>query len=153
MMIFVAVGGAVARGGTLAIRILDDAGSPASARVYLIDSKGRAYSPAGAVQYPNKLRDYAGHEQHFVPSGGFFTIELPAGRYFLEIERGKEFLPIHSEFTLSAAGNRQKTFQLKRWIRMADRGCDSGDMHVNAVIGDLGDAHAGGGFECGTTHL
>lgn len=44
LTVFVAASGATARAGTLAIRILDDAGSPAPACVSLTDFHGRAYS-------------------------------------------------------------------------------------------------------------
>lgn len=63
---------------TLAVKILDESGSPVAARVYLTDEKGGNYFPSGTVVY--KKMNWNVPEEHFIPVGGFFSIELPRNR-------------------------------------------------------------------------
>src|SRR5262245_24975218 len=76
---------------TLAVRILDENGSPAAARVYLTGSDGKAWFPPAAIGYRKTRGGFS--EEHFVPPASGFEIELSAGPYRIEIERGKEYLP------------------------------------------------------------
>ncbi|MGH9403152.1 MAG: hypothetical protein ACRD2P_13690 [Terriglobia bacterium] len=120
---------------TLSIKILDEAGKPTPARVYLRDSSGHVHFAPQTIQY-NKTRDRIS-EQHFVPPHGTFSMDLPFGSYSLEIERGKEYLPIAESIQVPKSGHVQKTIRLKRWVWMVRRNWYSSDMHVHAALRDL----------------
>ncbi len=87
--------------GMLEVQINDENGTPAPARVYLLDSAGRPYYPDRVIRY-DKSRPDGVSEQHFVPPRGEFAIELPAGTYRLTVERGKEYVPFNEQITIRA---------------------------------------------------
>lgn len=128
-----AVAGAVSA-GTLSVKILDENGSPAPARVYLTDSSGQLQVPAGMIVY-KRTRNVS--EEHFVPPSGAFKIDLRSGVYHLVVERGKEYLPAGENIRVSG-GAAEKTVRLRRWVRMTDRGWYSADMHIHRPLLDLG---------------
>ena len=126
---------APASGGTLAVRILDENGAAAAARVYLTGSDGKAYFAPGSIVY-DKVRGDAS-ERHFVPPGGAFRMELPVGTYTLEVERGKEYAAARESVEVPAAGEVSRIIRLRRWIRMAGLGWYSADMHPHRPLADL----------------
>jgi len=65
-------------------------------------------------------------------TSGDFTIALPPGKWGISIEHGNEYVPIREEFNLlKNEKEKVKTFELKRWINLPDRGWYSGDVHVH----------------------
>jgi len=65
-------------------------------------------------------------------TSGDFTIELPPGKWRIGLEHGNEYIPVHEEFILSSKEKEfTKTFILKRWIDLPNRGWYSGDIHVH----------------------
>jgi len=60
-----------------------------------------------------------------------FSIQLPAGRWRLAIERGIEYLPVFEEFEIRPGQQLARTVRLKRWVDMARSGWYSGDDHVH----------------------
>jgi hypothetical protein len=65
-------------------------------------------------------------------TSGDFTISLPAGKWRIAIEHGNEYVPIREEFELQKnEKEKEKTFQLKRWINLPLMGWYSGDDHVH----------------------
>lgn len=125
-----------ATAATLSVTILDETGKSTPARVYLRDSSGHAHFAPKTIQY-NRTKDGVS-EQHFVPPHGTFNIDLPAGGYSLEIERGKEYLPIEENIQIPKSGQVQKTIRLRRWVSMARSHWYSADMHVHAGLRDVG---------------
>jgi hypothetical protein len=124
-----------ARATTLRVRILDESGFPAAARVYLTDGKGESYFPAGALVY-NRM-NWNVSEKHFFPPEGSFSIELPENTYTLRIERGKEYLPIQENIALPNSGKVEKEYRLQLWVNMANRGWYSADMHAHVSLRDV----------------
>ncbi len=107
----------------LEVRLIDrSSGKPLSARAYLLNTQGSAWTPPGLTAYNN------GPEHHFIVPE-VFSIQVPPGRYKLTIERGLEYRS--SEFALELrAGQRHKeVVRLERWIDMNRRGWYSGDLH------------------------
>ena len=126
---------APALAGTLSVRILDENSRPTPARVYVTDASGKAYFAPGAIVYDKTRGDLS--ERHFVPPGGAFTLDLPAGPYRIEIERGKEYLPVGERIAVPSVGKVDKTVRLARWVRMTDAGWYSGDMHPHRPLADM----------------
>lgn len=62
---------------------------------------------------------------------GEFRVELPPGRYRLDVRKGLEFVPVARDVALAAAA-RTEPVKLSRWVDMAARGWYSGDGHVHA---------------------
>ena len=65
-------------------------------------------------------------------TSGDFTILLTEGKWHISIEHGNEYIPISETFIVSAKEKQSaKTFVLKRWINLPQRGWYSGDVHVH----------------------
>lgn len=69
-----------------------------------------------------------------MPPEGEFALSLPSGKYSLEIDRGKEYLPVRDTLFVPSGGALRRTYRLKRWVQMTDLGWHSGDMHVHASL-------------------
>lgn len=117
---------------------------PIAARIYLQDQKGQwhfvttADEKGSAVPYaeqwvpmPNSV------DQHTTVSAHPFQVQLPAGRYRLTIERGKEYHPLAKELVIGDDGTQTKTFRLQRWVDMARRHWYSGETHVHRRVHEL----------------
>lgn len=105
------------------------------ARIYVHGNDGRWYFPktmsreGTAVAY-NRRSGFNTNavEMHTTLSAHPFYLELPPGRYTFTIERGKEYFPESRAVTVERAPLKL-TFELRRWINMAERGWYSGDTH------------------------
>lgn len=115
----------------------DDSGKPVPARLY-IESKSAqgeltyfhaktASDQGQAVPY-NKKRPPRSVEIHTCLSAHPFKVELPPGSYTLTALRGKEYLPAIRNIIVTDAPI-EVDLELKRWIRMTDKGWFSGDTH------------------------
>jgi len=114
----------------LEARIVDDAtGQPLAARVAITNLDGRFIEVEGEhahVKYLDKRWCYV---------DGAFAVDLPDTGVQLEIRRGLETRPL--EATLGADTNAttiQKTFRLRRWIDMRQKGYFNGDLHAHLPI-------------------
>lgn len=115
----------------LSVRILDENGAACAARVYLRDHSGTAVRPREGIVYHNASQH--GAERHFVPRNGRFEVDVEPGRYRIEIERGKEYLPISEDVVVPAAGA-DRTYRLERWVDMVSAGWYSADMHSHREL-------------------
>lgn len=133
---FIATGLAfVATAGVLTVHIEDETGLPTPARAYLTDAAGKFIFPGGTIVY-DKVRADGISERHFVPRTGAFTVSLPPGTYHLTIERGKEYIPVEENLSITDQAL-ERRIRLQRWIKMTDRGWFSGDMHLHRGLADL----------------
>ncbi len=134
-------------------RILDQrTGLPVGARVYSKDGEGRWHFVETAdergsawpyaeqwVPMPESV------ERHTTVSAHPFRVRLRPGVYEIEIERGKEYLPLREKITIppiqpetpAAERSMERTFRLVRMIDMASRGWYSGETHVHRRIVEL----------------
>jgi len=65
-------------------------------------------------------------------TSGNFTIDLGIGKWRISIQHGNEYLPVSEEIVISAKQKKlKKTFVLKRWINLPQRGWYSGDVHAH----------------------
>lgn len=120
-----------------------DTGQPLACRVYLRDASGAwlhvepGAPEASAIPYREQWVPMPGIvDRHTTVSAHPFRARLPPGRYTLEIERGKEYHPLRTSFTLDAPTHRE-TFRLQRWIDLAARGWYSGETHVHRRLAEL----------------
>ncbi|HXY07324.1 MAG TPA: CehA/McbA family metallohydrolase [Terriglobales bacterium] len=126
---------AVLQAGTLSASIFNELSVPVAARVYLRDAHDRPLFAPHTLHYAHSNK--FGSEFHFVAPHGAFSIQLPAGKYLIRIEHGKEYRALSETIFLPQAGSVTKAFHLQRWTDMAAQGWYSGDMHVHAMLQDL----------------
>jgi hypothetical protein len=110
----------------LRVKLVDEDGKPAIARVYLTGSDGLAYAPYGSVN-----RYMAMAAEPYFDAENSFTINAPAGETLIEATRGQEYELTSRKVNASKDGP-EITVQLKRWIHMAARGWYSADAHIHA---------------------
>ncbi|MBT4694250.1 MAG: CehA/McbA family metallohydrolase [Planctomycetaceae bacterium] len=107
--------------------VRDDDGSPTVAEFVITDAKGRVY--------PSRLRrlepDFYFHDQIYRYDGE--SISLPPGDYTFRVTRGPEYLVETRMVTIPPLEKHTLTFDLGRWIKLADRGWVSGDHHIHAA--------------------
>lgn len=66
---------------------------------------------------------------------GEFSIKLKPGKYRISIEHGNEYIPVTEEFTLVPNDTYiNKSYLLKRWINLPQRGWYSGDVHAHHAL-------------------
>lgn len=99
--------------------------TPMPARIHLTDPAGKPHQP----------KEFPFWRDHFVCPGKA-KLELPAGEYTLEVERGPEFSAHKSLFTVTAPGETNFTIVLKRVANLAAEGWWSGEMHVHRPVAD-----------------
>ena len=127
-------------------RIVDEAtGDPVPARLYIesVSAKGeRSYYHASlasdqgqAVTY-EKRRPPMSVEIHTCLSAHPFQVELPPGNYTLTALRGKEYLPAIRNITVLDEPI-EVDLELRRWIRMSEKGWFSGDTHNHRALENM----------------
>jgi hypothetical protein len=96
----------------------------------------RSASPAGSAVTYQVQRSKESVEAHTTLSADPFIAELPAGRYTLTAECGKEYQTARVSVTIS---ERPATIslRLRRWIDMNALGWYSGETHVHRRVEDL----------------
>lgn len=120
-----------------------DTGHPVASRVYLESSDGEwlfvesASKNGSAFAYREQWVPMADSvEKHTTVSAHPFHVNLKPGKYTVTIVRGKEYFS-HSESILIGEEPLTKTFRLKRWVNLAERGWFSGETHVHRRIEEL----------------
>ncbi len=128
---FVLLGGGtpaagLARAGTVTIKVLDQAARPLPCRIHLKDKDGQ----------PQRAGELPFFRDHF-SCPGMASLELPAGSYRYEIERGPEYE--QQSGTIEAAESEVKVYsiRLKRIADLAAEGWYSGDLHVHRPVEDI----------------
>lgn len=111
----------------LLLEVLDDDGTPTTGWFVITDSRGRVYPSRARRLAP----DFFFHDQVYRHSGE--SVHLPPGTYQVTYGRGPEYLVLQRQITVPDAKEHKETFQLKRWIKVADFGWYSGDHHVHAA--------------------
>lgn len=119
----------------------DDSSRPIPARIYIRGDDGSWHfvdSAGGdAVRYERRHAGAADSDEvHTTLSADPFVARLPPGEYTFRIERGKEYLPDIQRVKVGKE-SLQRTFRLRRWINMAERGWYSGDTHVHRSLEEL----------------
>lgn len=114
---------------TLRVRIEEgDATGLTPARVHLQDANGKFYYPDEGVPYER--------DGHFTVNGEF-EIPIPAGKYSILIEKGKEYRSISGDLVIREGEDHHVDCEIHRWINMAERGWYSGDLHIHRPISNM----------------
>jgi hypothetical protein len=117
-------------------------GKTIASRVYILGANGtwhfpRAAGATDAVRFEREnYWDKAQVEKHTTLAAKLFNISLPAGKYTVTVERGKEYLPLIEKLTVDASQHHWD-LRLTRWIDMASRGWYSGDGHCHRSLDEL----------------
>lgn len=101
-------------------------GKPVACRMHVKDAAGKAQR-AGALPF---------WHDHFVCPGQV-TLDLPAGKYSYEVERGPEHTRADGEFTIEDDRTVQRKVGLERLIDLSAEGWWSGDMHIHRAVADI----------------
>src|SRR5205809_999876 len=105
--------------GGLEIAVVEN-GAPAACRIHLKDAAGKPVkAPAGVPSW----------NDHFVCDGSA-KLDLPPGRYHLEVERGPEHASMSATVQIVAGASGKMNLELKHTIRLSDEGWWSGELHV-----------------------
>src|SRR5262245_35327320 len=109
------------------VAVLDKAtGRPLPCRIHIKDA-------AGKPQRPAKLPFW---NDHFV-CPGTATLELPEGRYTIEIDRGPEHQLYSDAFGVDAGGTKKLAVALRRLVDLPAAGWWPGDLHVHRPVSDI----------------
>jgi hypothetical protein len=118
-----------------------DDGQLLPARLSIRSSTGAWYFPKSvstqgtAIEYRRQVSPTS-LEQHVTLSAHPFEVELPAGKYTITVERGKEYLPQTREVVIEDKAV-DVSIPLKRWINMASLGWYSGDVHAHRTLSEV----------------
>jgi hypothetical protein len=109
------------------LEVLDEDGEPAMGQFVFRDSQKRVY-PFMARRVPP---DFFFQRQIYRRDGEH--VLLPPGLYSVMFTRGPEYVRQRREIVVPDASSHRESFQLKRWIHMAEHGWYSSDHHVHAA--------------------
>ncbi len=107
--------------------VLDVDGKPTTGQFVFRDERGRVYPARSRRLAP----DFFFHDQVYRHDGE--EIALPPGEYEVTYSRGPEYRILKRDITVPAAETHRETFDLQRWIKLADHRWYSGDHHVHAA--------------------
>lgn len=113
--------------GRVEVTVVDKAtGKPVACRVHLKDASGKVQK-AGKLPFWN---------DHFVcPAEA--ALDLPPGRYIVEVEHGPEYSVHADTFSLEAGGPKKLAVELRRLVDMPADGWWPGDLHVHRPVKDI----------------
>lgn len=127
---------------TLRGRVIDaDTQQLVAARIYIQGTDGTWYFPKSAspdgtaIEYKRQVSP-ASFEQHITLSAHPFKVEVPAGKYTITVERGKEYRPLILPVEVGPA-TQEVVIPIKRWTEMTRLGWYSGDVHAHRPLADL----------------
>ena len=125
--------------GKLRISVLDAAGHPTAARVFVVGEDGRAYAPDDAWMHAddNFVRAERPFEAHYFHISGNAEVTLPVGHADVEVMKGFEYRFERKNVTIAANQNSSLTIRLQPLNQPKDTRFQwvSGDVHVHMNYG------------------
>jgi hypothetical protein len=113
--------------GKLHIRVVDKrTGKPTPCRIHLKDAAGKVVKAAGLPAW----------HDHFV-CGGEVTLDVPAGAYRYEIERGPEYSQAAGGVRVAAAASTPVKVSVERLVDLTAEGWWPGELHVHRPVEDI----------------
>lgn len=119
-----------------------DTGRCTPARLYVNDADGQPRLPETApdaqISVYDKLDGGTGIREAYMMVGPApWEVRLPAGRYEVTIERGKEYRPLTRSVRIEDGRTTREAFRIERAFDMAEKGWYSADCHVHTPLADL----------------
>ena len=125
--------------GQLSLAVLDQAGRPTAARVFVVGEDGRAYAPDDAWMNAddNFVRSERSFEAHYFHTSGDAELTLPAGQAEVEVIKGFEYRFERQTVTITSGQKSSLTVHLKPLGLPQEAGSHwvSGDVHVHMNYG------------------
>jgi TolB protein len=125
--------------GQLSIAVLDQAGHPTPARVFVVGEDGRAYAPENAwmAADDNFVRSEHPFEAHYFHTPGRAELTVPAGRVDVEVMKGFEYHFERKSVNIMAGQSSSVTIRLQPLSLPKDANFRwaSGDAHVHMNYG------------------
>ena len=119
--------------GRVRVKVIDETGRPAAARLYVEASDGKGYAPRGEPIFYYPLDpSHAGTRDAFFVLVGEAEFDAPAGSLQLTAVRGYEYRLSGKRVEVEPGGTTQVTLQLERWTNWNQRGWYSGENHFHA---------------------
>lgn len=115
-----------AAAATIRFQVGNGAGQKMPCRIHLRNQDGEVV----------KTEDYPFWHDHFVCDGSA-SVNVPAGGYSWEIERGPEYRRATGKVTLAADETSDVSLQLRRITQLREEGWYSGDLHVHRSAADI----------------
>jgi TolB protein len=135
--------------GQLSVTVLDTAGHPTPARVFVVGEDGRAYAPDAAWMNAddNFVRSERPFESHYFHNSGSANLTLPAGSAEVEVMKGFEYRFERRTVTIAPGQKSSLTIRLQPLELPREAGLQwvSGDVHVHM--------NYGGAYRNTPTHL
>ena len=103
-----------------------DGNQPLAARMHLQDERGEPVIPPAVPSW----RDHFSFD-------GQVALNLPAGGYRYEVERGPEYRLIRGEFALRAGDRLKRELRLTRIADLKREGWWSGELHIHRPLQDV----------------
>ncbi len=106
--------------------VLQEAGRPTAARIYLTGSDGKSYTPS------TSYARVAGRSNHrdFFHAEGRFVVDVPPGETTIEVAKGLEYAPVTRKVKVEP-GSTTARFNLERIVSMNAAGWYSASDHVH----------------------
>ena len=125
--------------GQLTISVLNPAGHPTPARVFVTGEDGRAYAPDAAWMHADDkfVRAERPFEAHYFHSAGVSELTVPAGRIDVEVTKGFEYRFEKKNVLIAAGRHSTLTVYLQPLNVPRDARAQwvSGDVHVHMNYG------------------
>jgi hypothetical protein len=111
--------------GVIDLSVVED-GKPAACRIHLQDASGKPVKIPGRVAW---------NDHHVID--GRDVLELPEGKYRLEIERGPEYEAVVRDLQVRARADMSSRAELKRIVDLSAEGWWSGELHVHRPLANI----------------
>ena len=123
--------------GTLTIKVVDNAGHPTAARLFVTGTDGRAYAPGDAWMHAedNFVRSERAFEQHYFHSTGTAELAAPAGRIDVEAMKGLEYRIAKKSVEIAENQHATLTIRLEPLNIPQKSHWVSADLHVHMNYG------------------
>ena len=123
--------------GTLTIKVVDSAGRPVAARLFVTGQDGRAYAPDDAWMQAedNFIRAERSFEPHYFHTAGTAIMTVPSGRVDVEATRGLEYQISRKSVEVAQDQNATLTLRLEPLSVPQTSHWASADLHVHMNYG------------------
>ena len=112
--------------GALRVTVNGPDGRRTPARIQIVASDGRAYTPDGSFHRVNSST-----ETHYFHTDGAFQEQVPTGPLDLEVLKGTEYQVSKQTVQIPSGGTAEVTVTSRRLVNLPGQGWYSGDDHIH----------------------